>query len=260
MNRFGPFEEELTLRGIPFAMDPKTGLYQVELHGRELFISLDNLRKQYSQYSTNPAKPGKTPIQNPVVEFVDAIVSAAMPTSEAYTREGLFWILEPNDYRILPSYRQPVSKQIDRVLTHISTDGQLITWVDGGMLQYLGLTFEEASALALDNLDQELEQVSVEELKVGEVTLVTFGTRLPCKTALILAPGFLSTMEKIMEPPVMAVMPDRDFLYLWSGMHQAFADRLGGVVTKEYSEAPYPLSTEVLEINKEGIKAVGKFG
>jgi hypothetical protein len=57
----------------------------------------------------------------------------------------------------------------------------------------------------------------------------------------------------------MAVAPDRDFLYLWAARHTDFVHRVGKGVVREYLKASYPLSTEVYEINDEGIRAVGAF-
>jgi hypothetical protein len=59
--------------------------------------------------------------------------------------------------------------------------------------------------------------------------------------------------------PLMAVAPDRDFLFLWAARHTDFVGRVGSVVVREYSEASYPISTEVWEITETRIKAVGEF-
>ena len=48
-----------------------------------LQISIDNLLKQYGQFTAKPSGTGKSQAQNPVIGFVDAIEKAAMPTSEA---------------------------------------------------------------------------------------------------------------------------------------------------------------------------------
>jgi len=57
----------------------------------------------------------------------------------------------------------------------------------------------------------------------------------------------------------LAVVPDRDFLYLWAARHKDFAPRVGRVLVREYSKASYPISTEVYEITNQGIQAIGEF-
>ena len=57
----------------------------------------------------------------------------------------------------------------------------------------------------------------------------------------------------------MAVVPDRDFLYLWAARHTEFAGRVGGVVVREFAKASYPISTEIYEISDAGIRAIGTF-
>ncbi len=243
------FEKELQGRGLVFVRDQSSGRYRVTVQGRELDVSLENLERLYSR-SNDPSA---------IAAFVDAIVSTGQEERPEISRDRLFWILEPNDHKLPPPFRHPVSKQADRVLVHIPIDGAIVSWVTDDMLSRIGLSVEEAGAIAFDNLAMELDKVSVEELDVGKVTLVTFGTELPCKTALLLAPNLAESLEKMMEVPAMAVAPDRDFLYIWPSKHTDFAGKLAGVVTREFAEAPYPLSTEVFKITGKGIEAVGAF-
>lgn len=243
------FEKELQSRGLVFTRVEPTGRYRITVGETDVEVSLENLERQFSRNNDLSV----------ITAFVDAIVSTGQGERSEISQERLFWMLEPNDYQTPPPFRHPISKQVDRVLVHIEPEGKAVTWITGDMLIQLGLSAEKAAAIALDNLAMELERVSVEELDVGKVTLVTFGTDLPCKTALLLAPNLMTTLDKIMEIPVMAVAPDRDFLYLWPAKHTDFAGKLGGVVSREFAEAPYPLSTEVFKITEQGIEAVGAF-
>jgi len=59
--------------------------------------------------------------------------------------------------------------------------------------------------------------------------------------------------------PLMAVVPDRDFLFLWAARHTDFVKRVGSVVVREYSKASHPISTEVYEITDQKIRAIGEF-
>ena len=113
--------------------------------------------------------------------------------------------------------------------------------------------------MAFTNLGRALTEASVESQDLDAVQLGFIGTSLPFKASLILAPDFRQVVEPLLGWPLLAVFPDRDFLYLWAARHTDFAQRVGPVVVREYSQASYPLSTEVFEITDSNIRAIGEF-
>lgn len=64
-------------------------------------------------------------------------------------------------------------------------------------------------------------------------------TSLPFKTALLLAPNFKQIISPALGWPLYAIAPDRDFLYLWAASRSDFIQRVGGVVVREFTTAPY---------------------
>jgi len=86
------------------------------------------------------------------------------------------------------------------------------------------------------------------------VRLGIIETDLAFKTALI---------REVVSPtlgwPLLAVVPDRDFIYLWPAQHWGFIHRVGEVVVGELTTSPYTLSTEAFEIGDAGIEAIGAF-
>jgi hypothetical protein len=81
---------------------------------------------------------------------------------------------------------------------------------------------------------------------------------VPSNASLLLAPSLRVAVSKVVGWPVLAVAPDRDFLYIWNGGHRELITRLGAVVVRTHSRAPYPLSTEVLEIS-DAIRSIGSY-
>jgi hypothetical protein len=79
------------------------------------------------------------------------------------------------------------------------------------------------------------------------------------KASVIFAPGFKRFASKKLEWPILAVIPCRDFIYILSEKDKALLNRMGQVVQKEYRESGYQITTEVLKVSDEGIKAIGKF-
>jgi hypothetical protein len=117
----------------------------------------------------------------------------------------------------------------------------------------------EAEAEAFSNLAAVLARSSIEYKDIDGVRLGFVTTAIPFKSALILAPNLKEVVAPVLGWPLHAVMPDRDFLYLWDARHTTFLNRVGGVVVREFAAAPYPLTTEVFEIGDGGIAAIGAF-
>lgn len=243
------FEDELRRRGFSFSIDAESGRHAVEIGGGRMLVSLDNLQRDIA----SDGDAGR------VSRFVDAVVSSADVSVGSVSAEQLYWCLEPSDYEEHADYRVAMSDCVDRVLVHLSGDRRLITWVTPSMLDSLGLSEADAGERALSNLGRALSKASVESQDIDGVQLGYLATSLPFKASLILAPNLREVVGAVLGWPLMAVVPDRDFLYLWAARHTDFVGRVGRVVVREYSQSSYPISTEVFEISDEKIRAVGEF-
>lgn len=214
-----------------------------------MFVSLANLERDMA---SNP-DPEK------IRRFVDTILMSEQERINTPSAQRLYWILEPNDYAEKASFRVPVSKRVDRVLVHLSSDGELVSWVTPDVLRQLELSDSDAAAIAFNNLERALSEATLETSDIGGVVVGFIGTPLPFKAALILAPNLRKVMEADLGWPLLAVTPDRDFLYLWAARHTDFAGNVGEVVVREYLAAPYPISTEIFELTDQGVLAIGAF-
>ena len=117
--------------------------------------------------------------------------------------------------------------------------------------------FEAESQHAWSNLDTALARAGqVTYPAPGGAALLSFAAALPSKASLLLAPSLRAAVEGTTGWPVLAVVPDRDFLYLWAAGYRDLIGRLAGVVIREHARAPYPLSPEVFEIG-DSIRAIG---
>ena len=143
-----------------------------------------------------------------------------------------------------------VSNKVDRVLVSLSLDRRLITWVTPAMLNALSMSESDAANAAFVNLANALREATLTCKDIDGVQLGMLGSTLPFKAALILAPNMREVLGAKLGWPLLAITPDRDFLYLWSAHHRDFAGRLGGVVVREYTRASYPISTEVYELSR----------
>ncbi len=211
-----------------------------------MLVCLDNLERDYL----------KDKDAGRVSRFVDTILTPPTKLSP----EGLYWCLEPNDFADPAEFSVKISKRVDRILVHLSSDGKQIMWVAKHTLDELSMNEAVASKIAFENLARALREAELEtQTTTDGVKLGFLSTTLPFKSSLILAPNLKDVIGKALGWPLMAVAPDRDFLYLWAARHSDFVRRVGEVVLREYEEAAYPISTEVYEITDTEIRAVGAF-
>ncbi|MEK7949800.1 hypothetical protein [Luteolibacter soli] len=243
------FEGELTRRGLRFSVDAESNGYVIDAAEGRCLVHLDNLERGVA----SDGDAGRVP------RFVDTILSSLEASDDSISADGLYWCLEPNDYEEPAEIRFPISDCVDRVLVHLSPDGSQITWVSGEMLETLSMDQFLAANRAFENLSRALEEATIECNEIDGVHLGFLSTSLPFKAALLLAPNLREVVGAKLGWPLLAVVPDRDFIYLWDARHSDFVGKVGKVVVREYNQAPYPISTEVYRVSDEGIRAIGAF-
>jgi uncharacterized protein YtpQ (UPF0354 family) len=243
------FEDELQRRGIRFSVDSESDRYHLDIAGWDALISVENLHRDLT-------KDGD--IQR-VPRFVDAVLASLQKSEMQVSADRLYWCLEQHASAAPADFTVPLSDRVDRVLVHLSEDDRLITFVTADMQAKLGLSKEDAADRAFQNLARALTAAKVESQEIDGVVLAYFATSLAFKASLMLASNLRESLEPAVGWPLLAVAPDRDFLYLWGARHRDFVPRVGGVVVREFAKASYPLSTEVYEISDRGIRAIGEF-
>ncbi len=243
------FEQELQQRGITFSIDAESGRHALDIGGNSMLVSLDNLQRDFA----SDRDPGR------ISRFIEMIIESSRVSQIVPSEDSLYWGLEPSDHNERADFRVAMSDRVDRVLVHLSSEMRIIAWVTPEMLEAVGLSESDAGARAFANLGRALTEASIETKDIDGVLLGFIATKLPFKASLILAPNLRDVVGPVLGWPLMAVVPDRDFLYLWAAKHTNFVQRVGGVVVREYSNASYPISTEVYQITDENIRAIGEF-
>jgi len=243
------FEAELRTRGVDATIDPESGRHAIAIGGARVLVSLENLRRDVASDADTSR----------VVRFVDAIFASASEARDVVDPAKLFWCLEPRSHVDKAEFLVQLSDQVDRVLCHWSIEAGLITWVTDDMLEKVSLDAKGAAARAFENLDGELREAKIEVSDIDGVRLGMIATRLPFKSSLILAPSAAAVLAPVLGWPLLAVVPDRDFLYLWADRHAEFTARVGSVAVREFQEAAYAISTEVFRLDDTGVHAVSAF-
>jgi hypothetical protein len=244
------FEKELIRRGVPFRRDRESPRYILEARGIELFVSLENVAREYERDAD----------RSRITRFVDSVLTASVDRSSwAEVQGSIFFCLESADHVERSELRSPISDCVDRVPVLFHAPTGKIVWIGEAMLRSWEITKEDLAAAALSNLARLLAETRVDHSDIDGVRLGFFVSSLPFKSALMLAPNLRQVVEPVLGWPLYAVAPARDFLYLWATEHADFVGRVGGVVVDEFTKSPYPISTEVFEITDHGIKAIGAF-
>ena len=244
------FEQELTRRAVDFRRDAGSDRYVIHNRGLDLFVSLDNLGKDYAR-DGDPSH---------IAHFVEAVLASnSEPRSWEAAQSSILFSLEPNDYAEPPELRIPVSARVDRVPVHIHPVSGLISFVTASMLRDWQVSGEVMERVAAQNLADALRRATLEVKPAGDVQVGFLQTALPLKASMILAPNLRDIAAPVLGWPLHAVIPARDFLYLWAARHSDFIGRVGKVVVDEFTSSAYPITTEVFEISDDGIAAIGAF-
>ena len=176
---------DLARRGWVFSIEEGSGRYVIPHQDGSNTVCLDNLRKEFSQNGD----------ASRIERFFDSIEASRKLSDISLDVSNLFWSLEPNNYAEKPYVFEPLSDRIDQVLVHFDEAAGLITFVTEEMLHNAGITGDEASDQAYENLDTKLMESTLECQDVLGMQLGIVSTKLPFKTALILAPSLQTFVE-----------------------------------------------------------------
>jgi hypothetical protein len=243
------FESELRGRRVAFSRDPETGLYRIESGGGTMTVSLDNLRRDLAR----DGDAGMVP------RFVEKVLSDFDLPPWEVARSQVFFSAQPSEQPFGDTLRESVTETVCKVLVFCDEDEGKITWLTPDMLTDWGVEREAVEAAALENLDGLLRGLTLEIEDIDGTRLGMVPVSSVFKASLIFAPGFQALVSQMLGWPVLVVIPCRDFLYVLAEKDVEFLGRLGGTVQSEYRQSGYPITTEVIRVSDEGVRAIGKF-
>ena len=105
-------------------------------------------------------------------------------------------------------------------------------------------------------LNSELSFDTIENRKLGIIKI----ENETLKPALLFAPMMKEKAKKDFGFPFYAVIPVRDFCYIFSeNDFDFFSGRIGNIVVNEYKKSGYPITTEILKFTNKGVETVGLY-
>ena len=175
------------------------------------------------------------------------------------SKSDIYISLFPNDHDFEEFLHSKITDEFSKVYVHNGQDK--LTWITNHDLKKWNITETELDIQANNNADKLLKITPItfdiiENRKLGllEVEHTTL------KGALLFAPTMKEKIKTDFGFPFYAVIPVRDFCYIFSEKDFEFiSGRIGKVVVDEYKQSGYPITTEILKFTDKGIEAVGKY-
>ncbi len=135
-------------------------------------------------------------------------------------------------------------------LTHLSREEFAATGLDWEQ-------FMNRAAAAATRLLVTLKPV-VERDAAGQIAYIKLKGERPFTASVVLSPRLLPLFRGVLGDRLVALMPDRQTVYLFSrnfGAFQAFGQK----IIDEHADTVYPCSIEAFEISADGLKCLGGF-
>lgn len=248
---FDEFKSQIESKGMKIDSVDETGLVYISKDELRLEISLENARRNYERDKD----------ESHISDLVKTIVSFSIETPANWVdvKENVFISLFPNDHDFQDILHVKITDEFSKVYVYAKEDK--LTCIGKSDLKKWNIAEVELDFQANANADNLLKATpitfeTIENRKLG--IIASDNTTL--KPALLFAP---TMKEKIMSDigfPFYAVIPVRDFCYIFSeNDFRFFSTRIGEVVTDEYKKSGYPITTEILKFTDQGVEAVGKY-
>jgi uncharacterized protein YtpQ (UPF0354 family) len=247
---FELFSKELNQRGYSVRQVTDEGLLIIDVNGTELTVNLDNVSRNYLRDKDSRI----------ITDFVESIINTVQPIPEwEIAKERLYLSAESSDYDYTDIVYRKITETICKVLIYYSEYEGQIAWINESKLNEWGIAVDKAFEIAQRNLDKVMSNTKIEVSDVHGMKLAMFNSIPIFKASLIFAPSFKDFVSPEIGWPIYAVIPARDFVFVFSVNDKGLLNLVGNSVIKEFNESGYPITTEVLSVSDNGISAIGRY-
>ena len=247
---FEKFKTELEKSGLKIDSIDKENFIHINIEGNDLKISLENVRRNYERDSD----------ESHITDLINTITSysSKIPNWEI-SKDKVYIQLFTNDFEFNDQINEKVTDEFSKV--YVVSLNDKLTWITKADLKEWNITETELKKQADINANKLLEKTEIkfeiiENRKLGLIEV----KRTSLKGSLLFATKMKEKLNKDFGFPFYAVIPVRDFCYVFSQEDfDFFSNRIGEVVVDEYKNSGYPITTEILKFTENGIKSVGKY-
>ena len=111
--------------------------------------------------------------------------------------------------------------------------------------------WRERASLRLATLDPEIVRDSR-----GVIQMAVIATDDPCTSSCVLIPGFLKRFSALFGPELILAIPARNKVYVFPKLANSLPAMVQAI-RDDYLISPMPVSTELFELSKKGLRAIG---
>ncbi|MES2703013.1 MAG: hypothetical protein V4649_10255 [Bacteroidota bacterium] len=248
---FEEYKRQLAQKGLKIDSVDNTGLIYITVRGAEIQVSLDNARRDF-------ARDKDTAIIADYVQLSDD-ATFGLPEKWEDAREQVYTSLFPSDFDFAKFVHHKLTDSIHKI--YVVSNSRSLIWIDTGDLRNWQITEAELIRHANSNGNRLLANSKITFDTIDKHRLGMLETEdETLKPALLLAPSLIARVKRDFGSPFYAVIPVRNFCYIFSSRDfDFFSTRLGSVVVDEYKKSGHPLTTELLKFSNAGVEAVGAY-
>jgi hypothetical protein len=248
---FDEFKSQIEKKGMKIDSVDETGMIFISQDELTLKISLDNVRRNYERDKD----------ETHISDLVETLVgySIKIPENWKEAKDNIYISLYPNDDEHKDFLHTKITDEFGKVYIH-SESGKL-SWISLDDIKKWNISLEDLDKQANLNAEKLLAQtkISFDKIENKKLGLIEV-EQTSLKGALLFAPTMKDKIKKDIGFPFYAVIPVRDFCYIFSEKdYDFFAGRIGKVVVDEYKNSGYPITTEILKFTNKGVEAVGQY-
>jgi hypothetical protein len=173
----------------------------------------------------------------------------------------------PSDWWVLlePKFMKPavgmaIPGATRTVLAPGYTEGLDLEPMSAEQFEKLALAWKDFAGRASGNAAQFLETLKPEFTRDSEgvIQFATLSSDRPLVASTALAPEFRAVFEKTLGPEFLVVIPNRYLIYAFPKLASRYRE-YGPMVIDAYDATPYPVSLEVFEVTREGLRGIGVY-
>ena len=248
---FDEYKKQLEKKALKIDSVDKDGLIYITVNGTRLKVCLDNLRRDFARDNDTAIIAGYVNSLN------DTIVD--LPSSWYDVKDHIYVSLFPSGFDFTGLVNEQVTKNIHKV--YVYTTNTNFIWISDSDLIKWGVSDSEVKLQSAKNGDSLLSKTTIAFDTIENRRLGFFDIEdESLKAVLLFAPSLKERIRKDLGYPFYAVIPVRDFCYLFSEKdYSFFAKKLGPVVLEEYEKSSYQLTTEILKFSDKGVEAIGQY-
>lgn len=248
---FDEFKSQIEKKGMRIDSVYATGLIYISQGELTFKIRLDNVRRNYERDKD----------ESHISDLVQTLgsYSIELPENWADAKEFIYISLFPNDHDFQDVSHTRLTDEFSKVYVFSGQDK--LTWITKHDLEKWNITETELEIQANNNADKLLKTttITVYTIENRKLGLIEVG-HTTLKGAVLFAPTMKEKIKMDFGFPFYAVIPVRDFCYIFSEKDfQFLSSRIGKIVVDEYKQSGYPITTEILKFTDNGVEAVGKY-